>query len=470
MNIHGLLKARAEADRPVRVVVIGAGKFGTMFLSQARLTPGLHILGVADLSVKRAKQALAETGWPVEQYAARSPAKALAEGTTFLTDDALSLIDAGGVDVVVEATGVPEAGVVHALAAIGRGRHVVMVNVEADVLCGPLLAQKAAEAGVVYSMAYGDQPALICEQVDWARSIGLEVIAAGKGTLYQPEFHASTPDTVWGHYGLTPERAKQSGMNAKMFNSFLDGTKSGIEMAAVANATGLMPAPGGLTFPACEVNQLASKLIPDADGGTLHHKGQVEVVSSRGRDGADLENNLRWGVYVTFKAPTDYVKRCFSDYGLITDPTGTYSALWRPYHLIGLELGVSVAYAALLKQPTGQATGFRGDVVATAKRDLREGEQLDGEGGFTVWGRLMVANDSLSLGAIPIGLAHELKLNKQVKEGHIVTWSDVELNETAKQSTALKTRRQMEAAFSRSISRTEPADASKAPTNKDASK
>jgi len=444
MNIHHLLKARAETGNPIRVVVIGAGKFGTMFLSQARFTPGIHILGIADLSVERAKENLAGTGWPAKQYSATSAAKALAQGTTFITEDANALIDAGGVDVVIEATGVPEAGVRHALAAIERGRHVIMVNVEADVLCGPLLAQKAAAANVVYSMAYGDQPALICEQVDWARSIGLEVVSAGKGTLYQPEFHASTPETVWDHYGLTPKRAQQSGMNAKMFNSFLDGTKSGIEMAAVANATGLTPAPGGLTFPACEVGDLASQMIPNTDGGTLHHKGQVEVISSRGRDGNDLENDLRWGVYVTFKAPTDYVKSCFSDYGLITDSSGTYSALWRPYHLIGLELGVSVAYAALLNQPTGNASEFLGDVVATAKRDLRKGEMLDGEGGFTVWGRLMLANDSLSLGAIPIGLAHGVKLKAEVKEGQIVTWADVEMGTDMENSIAFKTRREME--------------------------
>ena len=463
MNIYSLLKARAEAGKPVRVVVIGAGKFGTMFLSQARFTPGLHVLGIADLSVSRAKAALASTGWAEEQYSATSAAKALAQGTTTITDDAEALINAGGVDVVVEATGVPEAGVRHALLAIERGRHIVMVNVEADVLCGPLLAQKAAEAGVVYSMAYGDQPALICEQVDWARSIGLEVISAGKGTLYQKEYHTSTPDTVWDHYGLTPERAKQSGMNAKMFNSFLDGTKSGIEMAAVANATGLTPAPGGLTFPACDVNELASQLIPNTDGGTLHHKGQVEVVSSRGVDGNDIENNLRWGVFVTFKAPTDYVKNCFSDYGVITDPTGTYSALWRPYHLIGLELGVSVAYAALLHQPTGSATEFRGDVVATAKRDLRKGETLDGEGGFTVWGRLMVANDSLSLGAIPIGLAHGVQLKSDIKEGQIVTWADVKLNANIENSVALKMRREMEASLRPQASK--PSSAPAKPTD-----
>ena len=448
MNIHHLLKAREEAGTPIRVVVIGAGKFGTMFLSQARFTPGIHVLGIADLSVDRAKENLAGTGWPANQYSATSASKALAQGTTFITDDANALIDAGGVDVVIEATGVPEAGVRHALAAIERGRHVIMVNVEADVLCGPLLAQKAAAANVVYSMAYGDQPALICEQVDWARSIGLEVVSAGKGTLYQPEFHTSTPETVWDHYGLTAERAKKSGMNGKMFNSFLDGTKSGIEMAAVANATGLMPAPGGLTFPACEVGDLASQMIPSTDGGTLHHKGQVEVISSRGRDGNDLENDLRWGVYVTFEAPTDYVKNCFSDYGLITDASGTYSALWRPYHLIGLELGVSVAYAALLNQPTGNGSDFLGDVVATAKRDLQKGEMLDGEGGFTVWGRLMPANDSLNLGAIPIGLAHGVKMKTEVKEGQIVTWSDVEVGTEMRLSVAMKTRREMEATLS----------------------
>jgi predicted homoserine dehydrogenase-like protein len=280
--------------------------------------------------------------------------------------------------------------------------------------------------------------------VDWARSAGFEVVAAGKGTLYMPEFHASTPDTVWGHYGLTPERAEESGLNPKMFNSFLDGTKSGIEMAAVANATGLTPAPGGLTFPACPVGKIASTLIPEADGGTLHHKGQVEVISSRGRNGKDLVNDLRWGVYVTFEAPSDYVERCFADYGLITDPSGKYSALWRPYHLIGLELGISVAMAALKGEATGAPRSFAGDVVATAKRDLEEGEVLDGEGGFTVWGRLMVAGDSLAIGAVPIGLAHELTLKSAIAEGAVIRWSDVNVPDNM-DSIALELRREMEA-------------------------
>lgn len=444
MNLHTLLKARAAANRPLRVGLIGAGKFGAMFLAQARLTPGLHLLGVADLSPARAHEALKTTGWPAEQIAAQSFPKALADGSTFVTDDALALVNAPSLDVVIEATGAPEAGIRHALACFERGRDVVMVNVEADVLAGPLLARRAREAGVVYSLAYGDQPSLICEQVDWARACGFEVVAAGKGTLYMPHFHESTPDTVWTHYGLGPERAKASGLNAKMFNSFLDGTKSAIEMAAVANATGLTPAPDGLAFPPCAADKLAETLIPMSAGGTLHHKGQVEVVSSRGRDGRDLANNLRWGVYVVFEAPSEYVERCFSDYGLLTDRSGRYAALWRPYHLIGLELGVSVATVGLLKMPTGVARGFNADVVATAKRDLAAGETLDGEGGYTVWGRLMSASASRARNALPIGLAHGIKLARAVAKSQTVTWNDVEAPED---SLALRTRREMESAF-----------------------
>lgn len=444
MNLSHLLQERVNQDRPLRVGLIGAGKFGTMFLSQVRLTKGMHLLAVADLNVDKTRASLIETGWSEEQISASSAAKALANGSTWLTDDGEALINTGGLDVVIEATGVPEVGIRHVLAAIERGRHIVMVNVEADVLVGPLLKKKADEAGVVYSLAYGDQPSLIAEQVDWARAAGLEVAAAGKGTLYMPEFHASTPDTVWDHYGLTADRAEASGMNAKMFNSFLDGTKSSIEMAAVANACDLEAPQGGLAFPPCGTSDLASKLIPKAAGGVLDGKGMVEVVSSRTREGIDIPSDLRWGVYVTFEAPTEYVKRCFSDYGLLTSQNGDYSALWRPYHLIGLELGISVAWAGLLGMPTGAPRAWNGDVVAVAKRDLEAGEDLDGEGGFTVWGRLMRAADSLEADAVPIGLAHGIKLKHPLPKGAVICWSDVT---APAESVAYKVRREMEADF-----------------------
>ena len=444
MNLHRLLQNRVAEGRPVTVGLIGSGKFGSMFLAQARTTPGLHLLGIADLDPERARAALAATGWPENSGTARSFADALEHGTTHLTDDAFALIAADGLEVVIDATGNPPAGLAHARAAIGHGRHIVMVNVEADVLAGPLLAEEARRAGLVYSMAYGDQPSLICEMVDWAQAAGLPVVAAGKGTKYLPIFHDSTPDEVWDHYGILPERAREGGMNPQMFNSFLDGTKSAIEMAAVANGTGLTPAPGGLAFPPAGTDELAQKLRPRDEGGELHHKGQVEVVSSLRRDGSSVERDLRWGVYVVFEAPSDYTARCFAEYGLATDQGGRYGATYKPYHLIGLELGVSVLSAALRGEPTGTPDAFRGDAVAVAKRDLKAGESLDGEGGYTVWGRLMPAADSLAQGALPIGLAHKVPLLRDVPKGQVITWADVRVDED---SEAVRIRRQMERHF-----------------------
>ncbi len=444
MNLHKMLQARAAEGRPVRVGLIGAGKFGAMFLAQAIRTPGLHVMGIADLSPDRARESLRRVGWSEEQFAASSFADAVRTGATAITDDAEGLVAADGLDVVIDATGSPAAGIRHALLACAHGRHIVMVNVEADVLAGPLLAERARAAGVVYSLAYGDQPALICEMVDWARAAGFDVVAAGKGTKYLPAFHASTPDTVWGYYGLTPEAAELGGMNPQMFNSFLDGTKSGIEMAAVANATGLTPPKDGLAFPPCGVDELPATLRPRGDGGVLGGKGMVEVVSSVDRNDGPVDRDLRWGVYAVFEAPSDYAMRCFAEYGLRTDDSGRYAAMYKPYHLIGLELGISVASAALRGEPTGMPEAWRGDVVATAKRDLTAGEMLDGEGGYTVWGRLMPASDSLALGGLPIGLAHGCRLKRPIAEGAPVRWADVDMDETQE---IVKVRREMETQF-----------------------
>lgn len=434
MNLHALALARIErGEGPVRVGLIGAGKFGSMFLNQVPTSP-LDVTAIADLSPDRARAACRNVGWD----------DARIDGVDFLEDgNALAARD--DVDVVLEVTGSPAAGIAHARTAFANGKHIVMVNVEADVLAGPLLAREAESAGVVYSMGYGDQPALVCEIVDWARACGFEVVAAGKGTKYLPHFHASTPDTVWDHYGQTPEGAKKAGMNPQMFNSFIDGTKSGIEMTAIANATGLAPSPDGLSFPDVPTDELQNRLIPIDDGGLLHHKGQVEVIASVHRDGSEIPNNLRWGVYAVFEAPNDYARACFQQYGLKTDPSGRYSAMYRPYHLIGLELGISVLSAALRGEPTGCTRDFVSDVVSVAKRDLKDGEMLDGEGGFTVWGKAQPAAKSLQFGALPIGLAHGVKLKRPIKEGEIVRWDDVAADEAAD---AVKTRRAMEQAFS----------------------
>jgi predicted homoserine dehydrogenase-like protein len=295
----------------------------------------------------------------------------------------------------------------------------------------------------VYSLAYGDQPALTCELVDWARACGFEVVAAGKGTKYLPTYHAVTPAQVWHHYGLTSDEARRGGMNPQMFNSFLDGTKSAIEMAAIANACGLAVPHDGLGFPPCGVDDLPQILRAKAAGGVLERDGMVEVVSSLERDGRPVFRDLRWGVYAVLKAPNEYARACFKEYGLKTDPSGWYAAMYKPYHLIGLELGVSVLSAALRGEPTGQSYGFRGDVVAVAKRGLRVGETLDGEGGYTVWGKLVPAERSLAEGALPIGLAHKVALLRDIAADEIVRWVDVAVPE----SPAVLARREMERRF-----------------------
>ncbi len=444
MNLHRLLQEREAQGKPVRVGVIGAGKFAAMYLAQVPNTPGVHLMGIADLSPANARANLERVGWKPQQYGAASLDAALKERRTHLGEDWQALVAHHAVEIVIEATGNPMAAVEHALAAIRHGKHVIMVTVEADAFCGPLLARRAAEAGVVYSLAYGDQPAIICDLVDWARAAGFSVVAAGRGHKWLPHYAQSTPETVWGYYGLTPEQARVGGLNPKMFNSFLDGSKPAIETAAVCNATGLTPAPEGLQFPPASVDQIPSIMRLRAEGGTLHHKGQVEVVSSLERDGTPIDYDIRFGVWVVFEGETEYVRRCFMEYGVKTDPSGRYACMYKRWHLIGLEVGISVASVGLRREPTGCATDFRGDAVAVAKRDLKAGELLDGEGGYTVLGRLMPARDSLAQGCLPLGLAHGWKLIKPIALGQPVKWSDVAYDAN---STAVKLRREMEALF-----------------------
>ncbi len=273
MNLYRLLKQREANQKPLRVALIGAGKFGSMFLSQVQRTPGMRLVAVADLAPDRARAALTRVGWPAAALNADTIHHAVKTGKVYFSDDVRSVIVDPEVEIVIDATRQAAAGIEHVLTCCEYGKHIIMVNVEADALTGPLLARRAREAGIVYSLAYGDQPALICEMVDWARASGFEVVAAGKGTKYLPEFHTSTPDTVWPYYGFTDEMVAAGDFNAQMFNSFLDGTKSAIEMAAVSNATGLLPSPTGLHFPPCGVDDLARVLRPREEGGMLHTIG-----------------------------------------------------------------------------------------------------------------------------------------------------------------------------------------------------
>lgn len=441
-----MLKKRAAAGKPIRIGQVGAGKFGTMFLAQARTTVGMHVVAVADLNVARAQSQLKVACWPEEQFSATSLDDALKTGKTFLTDDAEAMIRHPGIDVVVEATGDPKTGIRLCQLAIENGKHIVMVNVEADAVAGPLLAKRARQAGVVYSLAWGDQPALVCEQVDWARACGFRVVAAGKGTRYLPSYHKLTPDTVWGELQKYLKIDDPKSINLKMFNSFLDGTKSAIEMTAICNATGLESQTEGLTFPPASRFEHADICKPKSEGGVLEKAGVTEVTSMLYRDGTEVPHHLAMGTYVVFEVAEDneYSRRCFREYNLLPDKSGRYAALYRPTHMIGLELGISIASVALRKEPTGAPFCFNSDVVATAKRVLKAGEVLDGEGGFCVWGKQTPASMSLKEGYLPLGLAHNVKLKRDVPEGQRLKWDDVEIDPN---DDAVKARREMEAEF-----------------------
>jgi predicted homoserine dehydrogenase-like protein len=445
MNLHARLLQRAAQGRPVRVGLIGAGKFGSMYLAQVPRTLGVHLVAIADLSPVGARANLARVGWEPERSAAPGIEAALAAGTTHVGDDWQALVRHPAIDIVVECTGHPIAAVDHCLEAFAHGKHVVNVTVEADAFCGPLLARRAQEAGVIYSLAFGDQPAMICDLVDWARACGFPVVAAGRGHKWLPHFCESTPETVWGNYGLTPEQAARGGLNPKMFNSFLDGSKPAIESTAVSNATGLSVPSDGLRYPPASVEDIPYVTRPLAEGGVLERKGMVEVISSLEADGRRIPYDIRMGVWVTVEGETEYIRNCFEEYNAHTDPSGRYFTLYKRWHLIGLEVGVSVASVALRGEPTGVPLAWNADVVATAKRDLAVGEMLDGEGGYTVWGKLLPAAASARMGGLPLGLAHGVRVVRPVRQGSSLTWDDVAIDVGTR---AYRLRREMESLFS----------------------
>jgi predicted homoserine dehydrogenase-like protein len=433
MSLYHLLQQRAKSGKPIRIGIIGAGTFGTAFIAQARSTPGMQLVGIAELDLEKAREACLKTGWSEEAIHFGDSVAAINDGARrgriTLTNDAKELIQAE-LEVIIEITGVVEAGTWHAWNALDAGKHVIMVNVETDALLGKALRKKAEEKGLVCSMAYGDQPAVICELIDWARTAGFEVVCAGKGTRYQPEYHYSTPETVWKYYDFSEEELASGRYNAQMYNSFIDGTKSAIEMCAVANASGLVPQKGGLQFPPVGADDLARILKPKSAGGILEHSGTVEVLASENRDKTPLKHHLRSGVYVVFRARSDYARGRFSHYGLSTDSSGEYAALYRPAHVIGFELGISVASVALRGEATGSTDLFIADAVSAAKKDLKPGDILDGEGGYTVYGRLVQAAESLKNKYLPVGLSRHAKVVRPLTKDSILTYDDVKLDDS----------------------------------------
>ena len=442
MGLYEQLQARQAQANPIRVGVIGAGKFGTMFLSQALRIPGIHVVGVADLRIDVAKSNMVYAGWPAEQIEASSLDAAVQTGATHVGQDAMAMINHHGVDIIVECTGNPVIAIDHSLAAFAAGKHVISATVEADAVCGAALAARAQAAGVIYSQAYGDQPSMTVDLVDWARTCGFEVAAAGRGHKWKPEYRFSTPDTIWDYWGVTAEKAERGRLNPKMFNSFLDGTKPAIESAAISNATGLNAPTNGLTYPSGAIDDIASLMRPQNEGGVLEDTGMVEVISSFTKDGKMISNDIRQGVWVVVKATNDYVKNCFEEYMVSTDDSGLYYCNFKRFHLIGLELGLSVGSVGIRKEATGVSKEFRSDVVAVSKKALKAGEILDGEGGYCVAGQLRPSRISVPMRALPLGLTGEIKLIRDVPIDTVLTYDDVEIDESLN---AVKLRRECEA-------------------------
>ena len=414
MFLHTKLESRIK---PIRIALIGCGKFISMFLAQFNHLNKIQIDSIVDININQAKKNCLNSGLSSK----------IIEKINF--SNSLDEIIDNEIEIFIEATGNPIIGTVHANKIIKNKKNLILVNVEADIICGKYLSDIAKENNVICSMAYGDQPSLILEQIEWARLNGFEVICAGKGTKYHPTYEYSTPDTVWDHYGLTKERAElESGMNPKMFNSFLCGDKSAIEMCAVSNASNLKCPSNGLNFPPIGVYDIAKKMIPKRYGGLIESEGQVEVISSIDLEKKDIQNDLRWGVFIVLKAKNEYVKNCFKDYGMVTDSSGNYSAIWRPYHYIGLELAQSIYSIALDNRATGFTKNYNAEVASISKRDLKKGEKLDGEGGFCVRGRLITSEKSKKEKLLPLGLTDNAILKKDIMKDELIKLEDVELN------------------------------------------
>ena len=426
------LLALEEAREPIRVSIIGCGVFGSQMVAQIARAPGMEVAVACDLNGQRAAAALEQAGYTQDSTVATDRLSeandAIEKRIPAVTESAQVAIEAD-VDVVVEATGLPDPGARHAFEAITAGKHVVMVNVEADVVVGPMLKRMADSAGVVYSMAYGDQPALAAELYDWATSLGFEVVAAGKGTRYLPEYRKATPDDALLRFGFSPDEAESGERNPRMYNSFMDGTKAAVEMCAVANTAELVPDVPGMHFPTASIEELPTLLVPAEDGGILSRKGVVEAVSFLRPDGAEIPNSLRGGVYVVITSDSHYLRRSLKEKDLNMDPSGTYGVICRTHHIVGMEAPISIARAALYGEPTGAPQSHVGEVVAAAKRPLKPSDALDGEGGYTVYGLVVEAAQASTEGLLPIGLSHGAKIVRPVAEDQMLSYDDVDMPE-----------------------------------------
>jgi predicted homoserine dehydrogenase-like protein len=401
------LKRRQAEGRPVTVGLAGAGQMGTDMIVQIRRMPGLKLGAVSEMRSARAIDGALLAGWArddiVEASSAAAIDAAIEQGRLAITADVHALAAAGRIDVVIDATGNPNVGTLLALDEIRNGKPIVMLNVEADITIGRYLHEEAKKAGVVYTGAAGDEPAAALELIGFAQSLGLTIVCAGKGKNNPLNFHAVPADYE--------AEAKARNMNARMLVEFVDGSKTMIEMVAIANCTGLVPDIPGMHGPAATREELASVLVPKSDGGVLSRKGCVDYSIGKG---------VAPGVFCIVEADHPRVVERMVD---LKVGKGPYFALLRPYHLTSLEVPLSAARAVLhgqadmvpLPRPVAEA-------VTVAKRDLKMGEVLGkiGETQYRAWA--MTHAEARTANAIPLGLAEGATVTRPIKAGAMLTY------------------------------------------------
>ena len=425
------LAERERAGKPIRVGIVGAGKFGSSVAHQVSRMPGLRLVALADLFPDKARAVFARNDIEPENIVQAGDTHAIArvieQGKSAVTDDPMALCDAP-LDVIVEATGVPENGARIGAEAIARGKHIVMVNMETDVAVGALLSKRARAAGVVYTVADGDQPGCIMRLVDWAQALGLEVVVAGRGTRRFSSDREGDPDEAFARYGYDPQLVQEQQLNAQMYNSFRDGSKSQIEMCSVANMSGLVPDVRGMHEPSATIPDLATVFSLQANGGVLNEFGVVELANAVAPNGVTvLPNHLDIGVFIVVRTDHPRIAQDLGFYGLKMGPDGTTAAHYRPYHLCGIEAPLSIAEAGLYGKPTGAPIGAPvADVIAVAKRDLAAGETLDGSGGKTVYGLIERAAIVRAESLLPLTVTNGVRLTRAVAADQPITYDMIE--------------------------------------------
>ena len=428
------LEARAAAGRPVTVGLAGAGRFGTSVAAQIAQIDGLRLAAVADPNADNGAAALKSAGWAAGQWrrceGAGETLAAIGAGSAVLAPDA-EVLESAPIEVLVEATGIPEVAARNALHGLRQGRHVVMVTVEADVSCGWALAREARRQEVVYSLAAGDQPAAIMELYDWARALGLEIVAVGRGTRRYPADRHGDPERALARLGYDAEASARLRLNAQMYNSFRDGSKAQIEMCAVSNMTGLPPDRRGMHEPSVGLDGLPDLFAPSGDGGLLENSGVVDLANGVGADGeSELPENIADGVWAVVTSADGHIREDMRIHGTRVSSDGRRMALFREYHLCGIETPLSIAQAALFGASSGLPRETpTSEVLAYAKRDLKPGDRLDGSGGRLVYGLIDRAEVLAADGVLPLGLSYGATVCEAVAADQPIPAGAVEVNE-----------------------------------------